>query len=289
MSSFGLRGVRNGEAGTKFSLAALTILDQPPPAAVEIAAACGYDKLGIRLIPTTPGGTFYDLMNDAAMLRATRERMHATGISIADLEVVALTPETAVGGFDRFLEVGANLDAEHVLVAAYDPEPARLIENFGEFCDAAAAFGMTADIEFMPWTNVRNLADAIDLLTAVDRPNAGVIIDALHFDRSGSSIDDIARVRSDWLHYWQLCDAPADRPSTVEELLHTARAERQFPGEGGLDLVPLTRAIPSDLLISVEVPTDTLALTLGARERARHALDCTRRVLAAAAGGASPG
>lgn len=58
-----------------------------------------------------------------------------------------------------------------------------------------------------------------------------------------------------WLHCWQLCDAPAERLATTERPLHTARAERLFPGDGGIDLPPLARAMPLDLTASSEIPT----------------------------------
>ena len=40
-----------------------------------------------------------------------------------------------------------------------------------------------------------------------------------------------------------------------------------FPGEGGIDLVALTRAMPDDITISIEVPTVQLAKTLDAEAR----------------------
>ncbi|MBS0551207.1 MAG: sugar phosphate isomerase/epimerase, partial [Proteobacteria bacterium] len=66
----------------------------------------------------------------------------------------------------------------------------------------------------------------------------------------------------------------------MDEILAEARAERLFPGEGGLDLLGLLRAVPRDLPLSIEVPTHALARTVGATERARRALAATRRVLA---------
>ena len=65
----------------------------------------------------------------------------------------------------------------------------------------------------------------------------GVLVDALHFDRSNSSIAELGRVPAHRLHYWQLCDGPTERPATTEEMIHAARYERMFPGEGGIDLV----------------------------------------------------
>jgi sugar phosphate isomerase/epimerase len=264
------------------ALAQLTALELPPPKLLSVAATAGYQQVGLRLLAVTPGATAYPLMDDPAMLRETRARMADTGVTIADLEIVMLKPDTNVAAYLPFLETGAQLGAKHVLVAAYDPEESRLVETFAAFCDAAAPFGMTGDLEFMPWTAVPDLASATRVVRAAARPNAGILIDALHFDRSNSTIVDIDAVPREWLHYWQLCDAPAERPTATEGLLHTARAERLFPGQGGIDLISLVQAIPSDLPISLEIPTLELARTVTAEERARRAMEHTKAVLAKA-------
>ena len=49
---------------SSFSLAALTALELAPPELVDVAAACGYDHVGLRLLPATPGGLAYSLMDD---------------------------------------------------------------------------------------------------------------------------------------------------------------------------------------------------------------------------------
>jgi hypothetical protein len=60
-----------------FSLAALTVLELAPPALVDVAAACGYDHVGIRLLPAVPGGIAYPLMEDEASLKETIARLDA--------------------------------------------------------------------------------------------------------------------------------------------------------------------------------------------------------------------
>jgi sugar phosphate isomerase/epimerase len=266
----------------KFSLAALTVLELAPPELVEVAAACGYDHVGIRLLPAVPGGLAYPLMDDAAGLKETLARLEATGITVADLEVVAFRPETDVATFSAFFETGARLGAKNILVAGYDPDLARFTDRFAKFCEAAALHGLTADLEFMPWTSVPDLRTANSIVAQVGQPNAGVLVDALHFDRSKSLLGELVRLPADRLHYWQLCDGPAERPATTEEMMHAARYERMFPGEGGIDLVSLTRALPTDIPISIEVPTASLAKTLNAEMRARRALEGAKKVLAAA-------
>jgi sugar phosphate isomerase/epimerase len=265
-----------------FSLAALTVLELAPPELVEVAAACGYDHVGIRLLPAVPGGLAYPLMDDAAGLKETLARLDATGITVADLEVVAFRPETEVAAFTPFFETGARLGAKNILVAGYDPDLNRFTDRFAKFCEAAARHGLTADLEFMPWTSVPNLRTANGIVAQVGRPNAGVLVDALHFDRSDSLIGDLAQIPARQLHYWQLCDGPATRPATTEEMMHAARYERMFPGEGGIDLVSLTKAMPADIPISIEVPTATLAKTVNAETRARRALEAAKKVLAVA-------
>ena len=96
-----------------FSLAALTALELAPPELIDVAAACGYDHVGLRLLAAMPGGVAYPLMEDAAALRETIARLDATGVTVADLEVVAMRPETEIAAFSAFFEAGARLRAKH--------------------------------------------------------------------------------------------------------------------------------------------------------------------------------
>jgi sugar phosphate isomerase/epimerase len=265
-----------------FSLAALTALELAPPELIDVAAACGYEHVGLRLLPATPGGLAYRLMDDEAALRETIRRLDATGVTVADLEVVAVRPETEIASFSAFFETGARLGARHILVAAYDPVLDRFADRFARFCEAAAAHGLTADLEFMPWTSVPDLATATRIVADISQPNAGVLVDALHFDRSASAISDLAKMPIGRLHYWQMCDGPTERPATTEDMMRAARTERMFPGEGGIDLVSLARAMPADIPISIEVPTVELARTVDATTRAARALKAAKGVLARA-------
>jgi sugar phosphate isomerase/epimerase len=266
-----------------FSLAALTAIELPPPRLVEVAAACGFDQVGFRLLAAAPGGMAYPLMDNPAQLRETKARLAATGIRVADLEVVAFRPETAVESLEGFLQAGRELGARHTLVAAYDPDLGRFSDRFAEYCEMASRFGLTADLEFMPWTHVPDLNTAVSIVEKVLSPAAGILIDALHFDRSRGALKELRKIPLRWLHYWQMCDAPAERPSTTEELIHAAREERMFPGEGGIDLVGLAKEMPPDITISIEVPTAELSKTLDPEARARRALRGAKSIVAAAA------
>jgi sugar phosphate isomerase/epimerase len=263
------------------SLSALTVLELPPPAMVACAAEAGYSHVGLRLVPATPTEVRYDTIGDTPTVRETRARLDDTGVRVLDIEILRLQPETKVADFLPALETAARLGASNALVAGNDPDESRFVERFAELSDLASQFRIAPSIEPMPWTDVKSFADGARVYRRANRANAGLLIDPIHFDRAGSTASEIATVPAAWFRYVQLCDAPAERPQELEELLHQARAERLLPGAGGLDLAGILAALPRDLPVSVEIPMERLAKTMPAVERARRALAATRKLLAA--------
>ena len=120
----------------------------------------------------------------------------------------------------------------------------------------------------------------LEVVAPMRQANAGVPVDALHFNRSNSAIAELGAVPLHRLHYWQLCDGPAERPATTKAMIHTARHKRMFPGEGVIDLVSVARALPADIMVRIEVPTAELVKTMCAKDRAQRALDAARKVIA---------
>ncbi len=53
-----------------------------------------------------------------------------------------------------------------------------------------------------------------------------------------------------------------------------------MPGDGGLDLTSILRAVPADLAIGLEIPMETLARTVSAVERTKQMLAKARRLVA---------
>jgi sugar phosphate isomerase/epimerase len=106
-----------------------------------------------------------------------------------------------------------------------------------------------------------------------------VLVDALHFFRSESTLDDVKRLPRRRLNYAQICDGKVPGPSTREGLIHDARCERLLPGEGGMDLKALFAALPADLPVSIEIPSDSRAPVMGYDAWARAAVEASRRVL----------
>jgi len=233
----------------------------------------------VRLLPTTPGGLHYPLMDDATMLRETLARIAGTGVGILDLEVLRINERFDAHEYLRFFDVGRQLGARHVLVAGDDPDESRTAASFAALCDAALPFGLTCDLEFMPWTEVRDARAAARIVGMAARPNGGVLVDALHFARSGSTLADVRALDPATLHYAQICDGPVPGPATVEGWIHAARCERMLPGEGGIDLRGLFAALPPAIPVSIEVPSETRAPAMGYEAWAKKAVAAARALL----------
>jgi sugar phosphate isomerase/epimerase len=268
-----------------YSLAYLTSTPLVPPDAVVLANRLGYQAIGVRIAPAAPGGDFSPLTTDPVMLRDTVRRMDDTGISVFDVEIARLGADFKPDQFAALLDVAGQLKARAILVVGDDPNESRLTESFAKFCRTAATCGLTADLEFMPWTAVKNARAALRIVSNAGEPNGRVLVDALHVARSATTHDDIARLPRHLLSYAQLCDAPAGIPATEKELIHTARCARLLPGAGGIDLHGLIRALPNDLPLSLEIPNDEWLPKLGAEEWSRRALAAARRTVAEATEG----
>jgi sugar phosphate isomerase/epimerase len=119
------------------------------------------------------------------------------------------------------------------------------------------------------------------ILDSAARANSGVLVDAIHFFRGGDTTQALSRVPPKQLRYAQLCDARPERPAQMEEIIRQARSDRLFPGEGGLDLRGLLRALPASVPLSLEVP---VSQKLPPLERARRALEATKAILGPAEG-----
>ncbi|UVJ43412.1 sugar phosphate isomerase/epimerase [Pseudomonas sp. LS1212] len=262
------------------SLAALTVLELSPPEMVEVAARAGYSHVGLRLEPATPQEKHFPLVSDADLRRQTVARLRDTGIQVFDVEILRLKPETRVSDFAAILAVGAEFGASELLVAGNDPDEQRLTENFAALCDLSAQYGLHPHLEFMPWTDARDLVQAMRIVENAGRENGCVLVDAFHFNRSGSRLEDLRRLPASRTHYVQLCDVAGPRPDDMDEILRQARNERRFPGDGDCDLLGLLRNLPADLPLSLEIPTlGLLEQGVSALERAQLAIDKTWALL----------
>lgn len=235
--------------------------------------------MGLRLLRVTDASPGYPLMSDPALMRATKRALDATGLTVSDIEFVRISPETNPATLQPFLDAGAELGARHVIAAPYDPDLGRLADRLGTLSGLAAQRGLCVVLEFFPWTVVPDLASALAVSQAAGE-QVGVLVDSLHFDRSGSSLDLLSMVPQARLPFAHLADAAVNPPYTEADLLETARDERLAPGEGCIDLRGFVNALPSNLPLQVEVPMTRMTSTKGADAVLQHVADASRRLLA---------
>ncbi len=234
------------------SLAHLSELDVPPAELIELAARAGFASVGLRTTAAVPGGVEYPLRSAAAQVEL-RRRMAATGVSVLYIEMVSLSEATEVAAYRPMLETGAAIGATRMAVAGDSPDLTIVAERMAAMCDLAREYGIAVDLEFMPFRPVRSFADAAEVVRLAGRPNAHILIDALHVFRSGSSLEEIAKADPRMLGTFQICDAPIEAPPP-DQLVIEARTRRLLPGHGGLPLRALIEALPADIPVGVEVP-----------------------------------
>lgn len=263
----------------EFSLAHLTALSLPPPKLIEVAAYAGYRYVGLRLNRVTPDEPLYPLANDRALMLETKACLAHNGVNVLDIELARMGPDNGPRSYAPLLEAAAELGAAHVLTQLPDPDRNRATERFAALCDLARPLGLGIDLEFVSWTDTPDLEMAAKVLRAVDRPNAGILVDALHFARSGSSVEELKKLPREWFRYAQVCDAPARAPKTRDELIHAARFERLFPGEGGLGVREVLACLPPDIPFALEIPRASLSRLIGAEEYVRLALRAAQSYL----------
>jgi len=263
----------------EYSLAHLTVLSLTPPEMVDVASRTGYRYVGLRLNRITPTEPLYPLITDRSLMKETKARLADTDVGVWDIECARMGPDTEPESYLSFLEAGAELGALHVLAQLPDPDFERATDRFARLCDLAKPLGLGVDLEFVSWTAIPDLTRAVDVLHAVDRPNAGILVDTLHFDRSKSSIAELQELPREWFRYAQVCDAPKEKPTTTEELIYTARCERLFPGDGGIDVRGILACLPPEIPYALEIPGDSLVGEVGPEEYARRALQSSRQHL----------
>jgi sugar phosphate isomerase/epimerase len=257
------------------AVAHLTALDVEPVRWVRVAAATGFDAVGLRLHPATEGGIAYpcDVASDAH--RELRHTLAGEGIGVHDVEFIPVVPGLDVASFEALFDAAASLGARCVNVSGDDPDTTRLADTLAALATLAEPFGLRIDLEFMRWRHVASIEHARMVVACAAHRNLAVLVDALHLSRSGGIPDDVAAMPQGLIGSAQLCDASPRHPQSNDEAIHEARENRLAPGEGALPLDALLHALPPQTMLSVEMPMPTLAL----QARMELAYIATRRVI----------
>jgi len=142
------------------------------------------------------------------------------------------------------LDGAAQLGANHIKVggdfsgATWPMD--RMAEEFSRLCEDGAAVGAPIALEIMPWTNLRTIELAMQVVQGASHWNGGLLLDIWHFSRGGIDFSDISHIPSELIFYVEIDDAAAQQKGTLlEDTIH----RRLLCGEGDLDVPDFLRHI----------------------------------------------
>jgi sugar phosphate isomerase/epimerase len=242
---------------------------------VAMAARIGYARVGLRLYPAFPGAPYYEIAPGSTLMKAVRSQLANTGVSVYDIEFVVIDATFDPNRLKPVLESAAELGATRLSVCGDDADPARLRSNIAALAALSKPFGMSIDIENMPWRATASFAIALQVAKDSGAENVGAMVDALHFTRGGGTPADLKAAPQSLIRHFQLCDTTGPRPATNDALIAEARSGRKLPGEGTLPLAEMLRALPNGCCLSVEVPM----AAHDAEDHARRVYEAAQRVI----------
>jgi len=226
-------------------LCAGTLAAASLPERIEAAVAGGYR--GLSLFPSDVRRARESGLDDATLRHMLADH---------DLEIAELDPlmswlpgvDPGTGRFatseDECYAIADSIGARSINCVVFSPKPMAddvLIESFAGLCDRAAAHGLLVHLEFMPWTQIATVLDALAVVGAADRPNGGIMFDTWHHFRGPVPDADLAgKVPIERILAVQLNDAPRKAEADiVEETLN----RRLVPGDGDIDLPGILRIL----------------------------------------------
>ena len=260
-------------------------LDRAHPMAdrIEAAAAAGYAGIGLYI------GEYQRLGQEGLAHGWLDDQLAAHHMLIAEIEVVrgwaqhgepyeqCLVMEAAAWEMaDRF---GCRyLQA----IGPFDGTIADAGAAYGALCDRAAEHGLVVGLEFLPFTNIVDAADALRIVEAADRPNGGVCVDIWHHTRGANNLELIQAIGAERITGIQMNDGTLvpQRPDYLQDCLRN----RVAPGDGEFGAVNFVGAL-IDMGVSVPWALEVCNDSVWGRPGHDHAMQCAdgmRAVLAQA-------
>lgn len=241
----------------------LTLLGMPPVEHVKLAAELGCVGIstGLTGLPLSMFGLsdvlypMWSLRDDPALRRETIAAIRDTGVHVGLGEGFRASSSGDVRDFAPDLDLMAELGAVRINAICMEDEMVAggaAKDELAILADMAIARGMLFSVEFTPPTGINCLERALEVVEHIGRGRARVLLDTMHFFRTGGTVAQLAGLDPDLIGYVQLCDgrlAPPDEGYMMEAMF-----ARGVPGTGELPLREAVAALPADVEISLEVP-----------------------------------
>ena len=259
----------------------ISVLGLPPVEFVHVAAELGCYRIGLACAPVVTLAELYEpwkLRGNPALTREVKQALADTGVSVSLGEGFLIRGGADIASQAAEMDILAELGAPRLNIVSIESDQARNHDQFGTFADMAAARGLAVTLEYMPGMPIGTVAAARDLVVQSGKPNAAILIDAMHLYRSGGTAADVGALEPGLVGYAQLCDVP--QMPLQDDYGFEARYDRRAAGDGELPLQEFVDALPKDCVIGLEVPMRDKALAgVGPVERLRPAVAAARALL----------
>ncbi len=121
------------------------------------------------------------------------------------------------------------------------PNPLALAAPLRELAEQALAHGTRVAIETMPFSAITTVPMGAEIISATEHPAAGLLIDAWHVFRAGTTLADLrATLRPEWIFGVELDDAVSE---IVGTLFEDTVENRVLCGDGSFDLTGLVSTL----------------------------------------------
>lgn len=222
-----------------------------PAQLIEAAAASDFDF----------GGMWIDRETwTPATTQAIRCQARDAGVELLDCEVAWIMPGAPDPWLTELVEIAAELGARNLLCVSSDPDIAATTAKFQAMVDRAKGTGVRINLEFGLFTEIKTIHMARRVLESVEGEAKALLVDTLHWARSGGSAAELAEIPREWLSYCQPCDAPAAGPDprNFDAIIDDAINGRVALGHGELALAEMIDALPDHLPLAVEERSSVL-------------------------------
>lgn len=143
--------------------------------------------------------------------------------------------------FEAAAVLGArNFKISPALFEETPPDVPLLRDEFSKLCEEGRRVGTNVVMEMMPFTNVKTIDTAMDIIAGANEPNGGLLLDIWHLVRGGMDYSEIAKIPARFLKAIELDDA---NEKIVGTLFEDTRFSRRLCGEGSFDLPAFLNAV----------------------------------------------
>ncbi len=214
---------------------------------VRIAGAAGFDALEITATKLDKYLQTHTLADARKLIDAAKLRAHAIN-SIEQINARdAVTREKVLARTRAISEWCRALDCPWIIAVPGSTPPGATWEQIRDetiaalraMNDIAAPRGVNLAFEFLgfPWCSVQTVAQAWEIVSAINLPTAGMVIDTCHFFAGGSTIDSIKAIDAHKLAVLHINDVEKMPRENIED------AHRLFPGDGVIPLKEIIGAV----------------------------------------------